>query len=150
MRGIAPRRSILQGLAVTMTVTPKFAAGRSCTRIFGVRNVALSFCLSYGSVKVEHRVRLALTRICFADRRFGFFTLRCMVRRLGIAPNERKPRSLYRRARLFNGIPPRNGCRGRSCTGKERLMRPFGELSLPAIWSQCPATLRTVRFTGPH
>ena len=81
---------------------------------------------------MEHRLRLALSRIWVAARRFGFFTLRCMVRRLGIAPNERKPRSLYRRARLFNGIPPRNGCRGRSCTGKERLMRSFGELSLPA------------------
>src|SRR5271165_3218580 len=29
------------------------------------------------------------------------------MRRLGIAPSERKPRPLYRRARLFNGIPPR-------------------------------------------
>jgi hypothetical protein len=54
---------------------------------------------------MEHRLRLALSRIWVAARRFGFFTLRCMVRRLGIAPSE-VSRELYRLARLFNGIPP--------------------------------------------
>ncbi len=56
---------------------------------------------------MEHRLRLALSRIWVAARRFGFFTLRCMVQRLRIALSERIPRELYRLARLFNGIPLR-------------------------------------------
>jgi hypothetical protein len=42
MEGIAPTRSILQGLAVAMTVTPKGGTpARSPTRIFRIRSAVL-------------------------------------------------------------------------------------------------------------
>jgi hypothetical protein len=83
---------------------------------------------------MEHRLRLALSRIWVAARRFGFFTLRCVVRRLGIAPSE-VSRELYRLARLFNGIPPQttNGCRRWSRATGNKLMRLVGILIRPAM-----------------
>jgi hypothetical protein len=75
VEGIAPTRSILQGLAVPMTVTPNCCRQRSCTRIFDVRSVALWILLSYSSVKVDSCVGLAPTNDRVAAGRFGFFSL---------------------------------------------------------------------------
>jgi hypothetical protein len=84
-------------------IPQRSAAGRNCTRILDVRSVALWILLSYGSDKVEHRLRLALSRIWVAARRFGFFTLRCkMVRRPGNAPGwARKPTDLQAASALY-------------------------------------------------
>jgi hypothetical protein len=97
-------------------IPQRSAAGRNCTRILDVRSVALWILLSYGSDKVEHRLRLALSRIWVAARRFGFFTLRCMVRRLRIALSERKAlaRSTGEPASLT--VYRRIGCGAWSCT----------------------------------
>lgn len=84
VEGIAPTRSILQGLAVPMTVTPN-AAGRSCTRIFGVRSVALSS-VELRQRKVEPRPGNAPGKCRFADDRVRLLAREAMVRRPGNAP----------------------------------------------------------------
>jgi len=56
--------------------------------------------LSYEGM--EHRLRLALSRIWVAARRFGFFTLRCMVRRPGNAPGwAQRPTALQAASALY-------------------------------------------------
>ena len=123
--GYAPTRSILQGLAGTMPVFPIGTLAPTFTEIFGVRSVVLRFKLR--GHKVESRHRIALCRLPFCRRSRSLARSRDMVRSLRVALSGSVAQPLYRRPPLYYGsTSAKNGCRGRNCTGKERLMRPFG------------------------
>ncbi len=73
--GYRPRSLNLARIGRPYDYNPQIAAGRSCTRIFDVRSVALLILLSYGSVKVDSCVGLAPTNDRVATGRFDFFSL---------------------------------------------------------------------------
>jgi hypothetical protein len=64
---------------------PQNATGRSCTRIFGVRSVALSS-VELRQRKVEPRPGIAPGKCRFADDRVRLLAREAMVRRPGNAP----------------------------------------------------------------
>jgi hypothetical protein len=113
-------------VSYSVTDPPNGTPARTPTRIFRIRSAVL-LSLSYEGIEK-------------------------MVQRLRIALSERIPRELYRLARLFNGIPLRNGCRRWSRATGNKLMRLVGILILPAFWnwSHRSDLHRNKRFTGPR
>ena len=85
---------------------PLNATGRSCTRIFGVRSVAL-FSVELRQRKVEPRPGIAPGKCRFADDRVRLLAREAMVRRPGNAPGRGGARLFYRQPRLFTELSPR-------------------------------------------